>query len=333
MAGLTASLLGMSLLLIGGAKPGPAVTAAEFGGWFESSSRGKLVVPRSCIRKAAGLRFVFVGGLGSERMPAYFAQNAAELRALGVPRPAIHFLYPSSRMTVEENLDEVRGEFLRIAALGQEGLVVIAHSRGACDALAFALHQPEFVRDRVEAMFLIQGPFGGTALADYVAGDAKPMDGRMSAGYRWLGSALGRREAGLLKDGRHAGMVGLKRESSRAYWRLELEERRDAARVVGPKVFFVGSKSTPARLRLFQRTMGTYLGTYYGPNDGLVAVDDQSLPGLGTSLGVLDAGHADLTRSFPATRAGRKSRRALIESVVMVLGQLAGPGDPEADAP
>ena len=244
MAVLTASLLGMGLL-VGGASHGPAVTAADFRGWFEAASRGKLRVPEPSLRRAAGLRFVFVGGLGSERMPAYFAQNAAELRALGVPRSAIHVLYPSSRTTVEENRDEVQGEFLRIAGLGRERLVVIAHSRGACDALAFALHQPEFIRDRVEAMFLIQGPFGGTALADYVAGDAEPMDRRMSAGYRWLGSLIGRREVSLFSDGRHGGLAGLTRVGSRAYWRLELEERCDAARVIGPKVFFIESKSRP----------------------------------------------------------------------------------------
>ncbi|WZP00163.1 alpha/beta hydrolase [Isosphaeraceae bacterium EP7] len=324
MAALTASLLGICLV-VGGSTDEPIVTAADFGGWFEAASRGKLRVPESAIRKAVSLRYVFVGGLGSERMPAYFAQNAAELRALGVPKPAIHFIHPSSRRTVEENLDEVRDEFRRVAGLGDERLVVIAHSRGACDALAFALHHPEFVDEHVEAMFLIQGPFGGTALADYVVGDAEPMDDRMSAGYRWLGTLIGRREAGLLKDGRHAGMAGLTREDSRAYWRVEMEDRCEAARLIGPKVFFVETESHPARLRLFQRTMGTYLGTYYGPNDGLVAVDDQSLPGLGTSLGVLDAGHADLTRRFPATRTRRKSRRAIIGAVVMVLGRMDSP--------
>ena len=52
----------------------------------------------------------------------------------------------------------------------------------------------------------------------------------------------------------------------------------------------------------------------------MVALGDQTLPGLGTSLGVLDAGHADLTRRFPATRARRGTRQALIRSILMAVG-------------
>ncbi len=65
------------------------------------------------------------------------------------------------------------------------------------------------------------------------------------------------------------------------------------------------SQILPSRLRLFRRAIASYLQTYYGPNDGIVVLRDQSLSGIGTDLGVFDAGHTDLTHRFPATSSGR----------------------------
>jgi pimeloyl-ACP methyl ester carboxylesterase len=320
MFGLDAAFLGVALML-GGPSGGPRGCAAEFRGWFEAAVGGRLALPEPVARRARRFRYVFVGGYRTGPMPGYFAQNAAELRANGVPRRRIHFLFPSSRHGVEENRAAVREELIRIADEGPERLVVIAHSRGACDALAFALHEPQLVRDRVEALFLVQGAFGGTGLADYVLGTGEPMDGSMPPGHRRLAAVLATIERFLLNRGEHGGLAGLSREASRAYWRRVLEEHAEAIPVVGPKVYFVESRARPSRLAWFQRAMSWYLGAYYGPNDGVVAVDDQSLRGLGTRLGVLEAGHADLTRRAPASRAGRRSRRALIQAILMAVGR------------
>ncbi len=325
MSGLYVGLMGVALLFGNGTTARPAVTADEFQGWFETASRGELRIPKPAVRRARGFQYVFVGGFRVGRMAGYFAQNADALRALGVPHRSIHFIYPSSRQTVEENCGAVREELLSIAGKGPERLVVIAHSRGACDALAFALNEPEFVRDHVEALFLIQGAFGGTGLADYVLGEGEPMDGQMPRVHRWLARAIGAFERILLNRGRHGGLVGMTREASRAYWNDLLETHADAVPLVGPKVYYVESCARPADLALFQRAMAWYLGAYYGPNDGVVALDDQTIPGLGTSLGVVEAGHADLTRRFPATRSKRRLRRALIRSIVMTLGRAESP--------
>jgi pimeloyl-ACP methyl ester carboxylesterase len=320
MIGTQMTLLGLTLLLAGSPEP-PAIASGEFRGWFEAASRGSLRVPVPVRERARGFQYVFIGGFRAERMPGYFAQNAKELRALGVPRGSIHFLYPSSHRTVDENCDAVRDAFFRIADEAPGRLVVIAHSRGACDAMAFALAHPEFVRDRVAALFLVQGTFGGSGLADYILGDGEPMDRRMPPLHRALAHLLARFERFLLHRGRHGGLEGLTREASRDYWRRALEEHSEALPIVGPKVFYVESEVRPSRLRLFQKATAWYLRTYYGANDGVVARGDQALPGLGTSLGVFDAGHADLTRKFPASRAGRRSRQALIRSIVMAVGR------------
>ncbi|SIO57458.1 hypothetical protein SAMN05444166_5407 [Singulisphaera sp. GP187] len=315
-------MLGAILILVGllPLVPQPAVDPSEFQRWFEAASQGQLQIPTEVAREAAHFRYVFVAGFWNERMPAYFAQNAQELRTRGVPRDAIHFIYPSSHKSIEENADLVHARFLEIAEAGPEPLVVIAHSRGACDTLAFALENPEFVRTRIRALFLVQGPFGGTGVADYVAGDGPSLDPRIPLRYRAVANLLGRFEKIKLKRGKHGGLSGMTQQASEDFWEQMLEKHLCAIPVVGPKTFYVTSETTPEQQRLFKRATAWYLQTLSGPNDGVVALEDQSLPALGTVLAVLDAGHSDLTNRGPATRAPRQLRRALIQGVVMAVG-------------
>ena len=116
----------------------PAISPAAFRRWFDSAAEGRLVIPDDVKARASRYRYVFVGGLQVGMMQGYLAQNAKELRAKGVPPEAIHILNPSSHKTVVENAEAVRSELKAIAELGPEKLVLIAHSRGACDTLAFA---------------------------------------------------------------------------------------------------------------------------------------------------------------------------------------------------
>jgi len=84
----------------------------------------------------------------------------------------------------------------------------------------------------------------------------------------------------------------------------------------------VTTETTPSRLRLFKRATCWYLQTYDGPNDGLVALEDQSLPVVGTVLATLEAGHADLTTRAPfSAPATRQLRRALMQAIVMGVGR------------
>lgn len=324
-------MLGATLILAGllplFAEDPPRSTVAPdsgsgaFQGWFDAACQGQLQIPLEVERAAARYRYVFVAGFWNERMPAYFAQNAQELRARGVPRDAIHFIYPSSHKSIEENAEAVHAQFLEIAATGSESLVVVAHSRGACDTLAFALENPQFVRTRIRALFLVQGPFGGTGVADYVAGEgATSLDPQIPLRYRAVAHLLDRFEKTKLKRGKHGGLVEMTQQASSEYWSQMLEKHLCAIPIVGPKTFYVTSETTPAQQRLFKRATAWYLQTTCGPNDGVVALEDQSLPGLGTVLAVLDAGHSDLTNRGPATRAPRRFRRALIQGVVMAVG-------------
>jgi len=309
--------------ILGGGLPAPVPATAEFGRWFTAASAGTLRIPGAVERESRRFRYVFVGGFCNERLPGYFAQNARELRARGIPRRSIHFVFPSSHEAIEANFAEVRARFLAIAREGPEELVIIAHSRGACDALAFALRDGAFVRDRVHALFLVQGPFGGTGLADYVTGEGPPLDRRMPLRLRIVAHLAGRVERYVLGRGKHGGLPEMTRRASRAFWGRMLAEHADAIPLVGPKTFYITTATRASRLRFIQRATAWYLRIHYGPNDGMVAAADQSLAGLGTILATLDAGHTDLTNPFPTGRAGRRFRRALVQGILMAVGNPA----------
>ena len=314
------SLLLMLAPILAGDGPGPDTAATRFRRGFEAAGAGSTAFPGEVEEGARRFRYVFVGGFCNERMPGYFAQNARELRARGIPRRAIHYIYPSSHRTIEENFAEVRDRFLAIGGEGPEELVIIAHSRGACDALAFALRDGDFARDRVHALFLVQGPFGGSGVADYVTGEGPPMDGRMPTGRRVVAHVAAGAERLALGRGKHGGLPDLTRRASSAFWGRMLEEHADAIPILGPKTFYVTTETDPAQLRLVRRATGSYLETYFGPNDGMVALEDQSLPELGTVVATLDAGHSDLTNGYPKGRADRGLRRALMQGILMAVG-------------
>ncbi len=299
----------------------PTVTPREFQAWFDAADDGELVVPREVARGACRFRYIFVGGFANEQMNGYFVQNVRDLRSMGVPRSSIHTIFPSSRETIEESARKISEQIFTISSKGPERLVVIAHSRGACDTLAFALTEPEFVRDHVEALFLVQGAFGGTALADYVVGDGPSMDNRMPTRFRIIAGLVAHVERGLMRRGHHAGLAGLTRAESQPYWDRMLAKHSEAIPILTPRTFFIRSETKPFQLGRFRRAIGWYLHLYDGPNDGIVAVKDQYIPGLGTSLCILNCGHGDLTCNLNTGRSARRVRRALTQCVAMAVGR------------
>ena len=318
----------MVAAMLAGADPTPSGASEAFQGWFTSAVAGSLKVSAGVSHEAKSFRYVFVEGFRNERMPGYFAANIAELRALGIPRDQIHVIDPSSRRTTADNAEEVRARFLEIAREGSERLVVIAHSRGACDALAFALGAPGFVRDRIRALFLVQGPFGGSGLAGYVTGSGAAMDRQMKLKHRIMASLIARMARAFTKDESLEALEGMTPEASTAYWAKALDKDSATLAEVGSKTFFIRAAIHPSKQRFPRRAMAWYLQAYLGPNDGIVALEDQSLPGFGTVVATVEAGHSDLTCNSPTTRARKGDRRALTRSIVMAVGQAGSGLDP-----
>ena len=300
---------------------GTRFSPKEFQSWFDRASEDRTPLPPQVMLIASKYRYVFVGGFLNERLRGYFAANVRELRAAGVARDAIFQILPSSHESIDGNAAEVRSRFEEIAALGPEKLVVIAHSRGACDTLAFALKNPEFVRKHVHAMFFLQGPFGGTLLADYVAGEGSPPDGAMPLRDRAVLSVIGRLEGFFRGRGKLGGLSEMKRQPARDFWTNLLREHRGAVAIVGPKTYYITAATHPSSLRFIQRATGSYLHMEDGPNDGVVALSDQSLAELGTIVANLIAGHHDLTQARTSTKETRSYPRALTHAVLISVAR------------
>ncbi len=298
---------------------GASFSPKEFQGWFDRASESRIPLPPRVTIIALKYRYVFVGGFLNERMPGYFTANVRELRTAGVSRDAIFQIFPSSHESIDGNAAEVRARFEEIAALGPEKLVVIAHSRGACDTLAFALKNPEFVRKHVHSMFLLQGPFGGTLLADYVAGKGSRPDGAMPWRDRAVLSVMGRLEGFFRGRGKLGGLSELRRQPARDLWTSLLREHRAAVAIVSPKIYFITAATHPSSLRFIQRATGSYLHIEDGPNDGMVALSDQSLAEVGTIVANLIAGHHDLTHARTSTKETRGYPRALTQAILISL--------------
>ena len=313
-------LLWLAGMLAGGPAGDLPADPGRFGRWFAAGVEGTLDVPSPIARRAAGFRYVFVGGFRNERMPGYFAGNIAEMKRLGIDRRRMHVILPSSKQTTADNAREVRDRFLAIAEEGPERLVVVAHSRGACDALAFALENSAFVRDRVEAFYLIQGPFGGSGLASYLGGSGEPIDRRMPWPQRavaHLAKTLARFAPGRRKRESIASMTP---ETSAAFWASALDREPETLAIVGSRTFYIQAAIDPDRLGFVRRALAWYLQIYHGRGDGVVTLEAQSLPRFGKVLATVEAGHSDLTCKRPSSRAHRRDRVALMESLVMDLG-------------
>ena len=320
-------MLGVCTLLIGltvtvpGEPEQPKIQAESFQRWFDMAVNGQVELSPTSRQRVVAFRYVFIGGYQGEMMKGYFNQNTRELRANGISNKAIHQIQPSSKRTVEENRTDVAEILQELASRGPQRLVIIAHSRGACDAMAFALHEPEFVQERVEAIFMIQGAFGGTGLADFVLDQGEPIDGRMGPGHRFMSNTIYKLERTFGHANRVHGLSDMTCQAAQTYWRSSMTLCASAIPMVSPRIYYVEASAANSRLPMVQRTLRKYLSIHYGPNDGIVAREDQSIEGIGQIVASVEAGHADLTRQGFASHAGRRSRQALVQSILIAISR------------
>jgi len=304
----------------------PAPDPAAFRAWFERESEHPTELPAAALKLARTYHYVFVAGFLNEGMQAgYFNQNKNALLDLGVNSGAIDIVFPGSGNGIEENAAVLLSTLAVLAAKGPQKLVLIGHSKGAVETLAFVVAAPAFVREHVQAVFMVQGAFGGSGVADFVRGTGHPLDDRMPVFQRAAFELLA--NGGRLLDGRiDDGFESLSRQHDAALWDRLLpaaagagESRLPAG--LGNRVFFIRSQRNPDKVCPLLNLTARYLATYYGPNDGLLVISDQWIPGAGQLLADLDADHSDLTVSGPVSNRSARTRRAFTHALLM---QLAG---------
>jgi len=319
----------------------------SFAAFFERQVAAPRPLPQHVLEAARRYRYVFVAGFLNEAFRAgYFNENRDALLEAGVGTDAIHVVFPRSADAVAETAERLRQEIPALAAAGAQKLILVGHSKGAAEVLAFALGNPAFVRARVEAIFLVQGAIGGSGVADYITDAGHPLDDEMPGPAR-VAFAVAARGGKLLDGHLDRGFQSLTHREAAALWaRLvpgaspsETEEAgvksaakaRSKAWAGAPadRIFYVRSHRKPAEVSKILSLTATYLSTYYSDNDGLVEVEDQGMPGLGRVLATLEADHMALTVARPVSGDGPAVRRAFTQALLM---QLAGALAPSAPA-
>ena len=299
--------------------PAFAVTPAQFSQWLAEYSGNKENLLPAVQKKAATFQYALVSGFLNEFAPGYFGDNRETLIANGVPADSIHIYSPYSSRSVEENAETYLPE--QFAPLAKKGkLVLIGHSKGAAEILSFALQNPKFVEKNVESIFLIQGAFGGSGLADYIKGEGHPVDDQMpwckrfSFELKYLFALVG--DAVLLGD----GIESLTHKNAAEYWTKLKKTSTDAVATIGSKVYYIQSVlKNPDDASAFIRNPAWYMHTYYGPNDGLVELKDQYVPWVGTPLVIMDTDHTGLVVDNPISKAPKSLRETLTKAIATSL--------------
>lgn len=301
------------------------ITPARFRAWVDGYYQNPQGLPKDEIPKAASLRYVFVGGIFNEAVKSMFVENVRALVRLGVPERRIQTVFPSSLLSIEENFAVVREKIVRFAAEGPEKLVLIGHSKGAAEALAAALALPAPLVDRVHAVFLLQGAFHGSPLADYFFDDGKAVDDRFPWHYRRAFEFA--REAKLVekldaiqeifKFRIDRGLMSLTRRKAEGFWSRHLVTHAKAASKLSDRIYYLASWEHPEKLSYVFHASGLYEALYYGPNDGIVVTDDQALDELGGTLAVYRVGHGDLVTDSNKTSHSHRLKVAIMTALVL----------------
>jgi len=300
----------------------PSIDRA-FQAWFEAARHDRLQLSEDSLDRARQFHYLFVSGFHNEVMPYYFRGNIHELVRLGIPTARIHRIHPTSHRRFDGLIDRLAGSIAKLADQVTGQLVLIGHSRGACLLLATALERTSAIGDRVEALFLIQGPFGGTAIADYVVDENARLPQSWPLRRRGVAGTLRALERLSLRLGLDEGLREMTREASRRYWRDLMEKHpavsSESLRRIERRSYFITSSIEPERSRFPRSELGRILQEEDGPNDGVVALADQSIAGFGTRLGPLKAGHTDLVWGVYSSFEARGDRRALTRAIVRLL--------------
>jgi len=311
---------------VGPAPPAEAPAPGPFRAWFEGQSQHPSPLPPKVLEAARAYRYVFIAGFLNEGFQVgYFSQNRRALLDAGVPPGAIELVFPKSGNTIEENVAVLRRVLPELAAKGPQKLVLIGHSKGAVEALAFMVAAPDFVRAHVHAAFLVQGAFGGSGIADYITGTGHPLDDRMQPFPRML-FALAAGWGELLDSRIDGGFQSLTHQRAAELWQRLLPPAAGpgASRLpsgLAERTFFIRSQRDPDQVCPLLWITARYLATYYGANDGLMTVPDQWVPGTGQILADLNADHTGLTVAGPVSDWPAGVRRAFTYALLM---QLAG---------
>ncbi len=264
--------------------------------------------------RAAQYHYVFIPGFLNEGMPSYFGDNITALQSVGIKNDSITVLSSSSLTAPLENVHSLQQQIKQLP--DSKKLVMIGHSKGAVEALLFAMDNPSFVQKRVQAFFLVQGAFLGSPIADYLAGKGRAVDGRIPFLSRVFFYGANFFLSRLIVTN---GLLALTSHNISEFWyskNLDLNH----INTLDKKVFYIKSRQNYRYMSTFIDSAGRYLETYYGDSDGLVVLEGQSLSLVGRTIATIDgADHTDLMLSYPISNREKKYRFAFMNTLLSWL--------------
>lgn len=307
-------LLSLGLLLL-------CMTELSFAEKFENDFYKFLLNERQEIPKKVQMQvnkfeYIFISGFMNEGAADYFAENIAILQKIGVPLDAISVLHPSSQNSAIDNLKFIQQN---ISKKSKKKRVLIGHSKGATETLLFAMKNLTFVQENVQAIFLIQGAFLGSPIADYVLGGGHPIDEQLPVecqiGMNELAS-LGQDLAEIAYN----GLYSLTTEEAKEVWPTDPNEILAIKKILDKKVSYIRSFTEDSHASPALKVSECYLHTYYGENDGAVLLEQQYLPLTGQVIGTLwGLDHSDFVLPWPISSKIPSYRHAFTKALLTNL--------------
>ncbi len=239
---------------------------------------------------------LFVGGIFNECALGVVEYFGTFRRIVHAPE----FFWPSSRQSVPET---VRALHRKIRA--HEGsLMLVAHSKGAAEALILVLQHPELLRTgRIHRLLLIQGAFGGSPLA------------RASC-------------FGLMTPLRfffREVLVSMEPENTRtllqeAYKSFVAQTSGSERENFSKKIFYLRSAieadELSSALLPIWRLCGDQL-SHLGQHDGILLTEEEKFDAIGQDLGVVQFDHFDLVMRGVGMRASEEKRSSALRHAFM----------------
>ncbi len=291
---------------------------------FETTYQKHLIKPvqmkLTVMDPAYHYLYVFVPGFLHRWVPTYFLPNRAHLIRMGIPKDSIKIIRPSHGQSKEKNIEWLFSKFQTLQKIyPHKQMVIMGHSKGASEALALSLQNSVFFKKHVAYLFLIQGVFGGSGVADYVLGQGKPISNQLnflSGTAMWfMGKA-----ASLVSPMIHPGLESLRRENAQSFWKDIKQKHGHIIEDIQSRVYHFKAHREPSEMSIFLQHTGHYLKNNYGDSDGLVTIGDQD-PGFGTHLYTFEVCHGGLILHQPITNVPKRTRMAFNASWVEVINK------------
>jgi len=258
-------------------------------GQFRNHQTHLLSTETQALRK---YHFVLVEGYMNELIFHYFSHNKKALADSGI---STSILAPPSSMSLTLSLPWLNSQFEDIHSRTKKPLIVIGHSFGGVRALATIIKYPSLISTGVVARLVtVQSSVNGATTLDASNG----------------GSDLFKTIVSLLKFSK-VSTAEIQKLILIAFVQLDEEQQN----LVSTAVYYFKASVEPENLGLLYRNSAINNQILVGPNDGLVATRDMTVPYFGSTIGSL---HGDHTR-FVNHREGYAFTLALLRHLFRTL--------------